>query len=182
MAIPIASIKEKCCDSNLTEFKIIDGDSLDINNSTCDKIIECSNKYILIEEKSLYLGFFDNCCREVGQSLETYKVDVDGVIYLKISDLIALARTLNMETKKRIFHQTIANLLSSSLKKASHTTHLLATKFNIAKTADMPILYLYCDSKTPADILMHILVSTLHKKTPFIVCERLKLKLIEDCC
>ena len=57
MGIPLTRIKQNCCDSHLSTYTIIDGDSLDNSGSTCDKIIECIDKYILIEEKSMSFGF-----------------------------------------------------------------------------------------------------------------------------
>jgi len=101
VAIPLSKIKEGCCDHNLTTLNIIDGDSLDDIGSTCDKIIECSEKYILVEEKSILFAFFNNCCNELHINLDdTYKYIDNGVEYLKISDLIdKVIHPMNEDTK-----------------------------------------------------------------------------------
>ena len=181
MAIPIAKIKEGCCDSDLSPFTIIYGDSLDNVGSTCDKIIECDDKYVLIEEKSLLLAFFDSCCKENSKSLEHYKDEQGGTSQLKVSELITLIQSMNIDVKKRIFSETVSTLLSSSLSKVSNTTHILATNHNNTKTANMPVFYMYCNSGTAVDSIMHIFVSQI-KRTPFIECSILKNRLLSTLC
>lgn len=181
MAIPIANIQEGCCDHDLSNFTIINGDRLDPVGSTCDKIIECSDKYILVEEKSLLFGFFDLCLRELNIDLETYKYKNNGVTYLRISDVILVIQNLNTDIKKRLLSENITTLLSSSLKKVSNTTHLLATKFNSDKTADMPIFYLYCNSGKPIDRIMSNWLSR-NKRNIFIECNDLKIYLQQKSC
>ena len=88
MGIPLVNISEGCC--NLSDYNIIDGDSLDNTGSTCDIVIECLDKYILVEEKSLLLGFFDLCLKEKSLNLENYKFNDNGTTYLKISDVISI--------------------------------------------------------------------------------------------
>jgi len=75
VAIPIGSIKEDCCDSTLASFSIIEMDKLDSVGSTCDKVIECKDKYYLVEEKSITLSFLDNCCREINKDFDSYKYE-----------------------------------------------------------------------------------------------------------
>lgn len=173
MAIPIAKIQEACCDNDLNDFSIIDGDSLDSVGFTCDKIIECSDKYILVEEKSLLFGFFNLCCIELDIDLEDYKYENTGVIYLKISDVISSISSLNTDIKERLLAENVASLLSTSLSKVSNTTHLLATQFNSNKTANMPIFYLYCNSGEPIDLIMSTWLSR-NRKNIFIECNDLK--------
>lgn len=172
MAIPIANIQEGCCDNNLSDFTIIDGDALDSVGSTCDKIIECSKKYILVEEKSLLFGFFNLCFKELNIDLEEYKYIESGIIYLKISDVISKVQTLNIDTKEKLLAENIAHLLTSSLKKVSNTTHILATQRDSSKTANMPIFYLYCNSGKPIDKIMSIWLSR-SRKNVFIECHDL---------
>lgn len=171
MAISVASIQEGCCDSNLSQFTIIDGDSLDSVGSTCDKIIVCRDKYILIEEKSLLMAFFNLCCMEIGQDLESYKYNNKSK--LRIDDVISLVNSLNTEVKKRLLSENISNLIASSAKKASNTTHILATMFDSSKTNDMPIFYLYCNSGKPIDMIMSRWLSR-NRKNIFIECNDLK--------
>lgn len=179
MAIPIAKIQEGCCDSNLSQFTIINGDNLDNIGSTCDKIIECSDKYVLVEEKSLLFGFFNRCFSELNINLETYKYDNNGTTYLRINDVILLIQSLNVNVKERILAENISNLLSTSLKKVSNTTNILATQYNSSKTANMPIFYLYCNSGKPIDLLMSTWLSR-DRKNIFIECNDLKNYLIHQ--
>lgn len=173
MAIPISIIQEGCCDTDLNQFTIIDGDALDSVGSTCDKIIECSDKYILVEEKSLLFGFLNACCLEMGEDLENYKYDNNGIIHLKISDVISSIQSLNTNIKEKLLAENITSLLSSSLKKVSNTTHILATKLDSSKTANMPIFYLYCNSGKPIDLIMSTWLSR-NRRNVFIECSDLK--------
>jgi hypothetical protein len=181
VAIPIAKIQEKCCDNDLSQFTIIDGDALDNIGSTCDKIIECTDKYILVEEKSLLFGFFNLCFNELNMDLETYKYNNNSIVYLKISDVIASIQTLSIDVKERILAENIASLLSSSLRKVSNTTNILATKLDSKKTENMPIFYLYCNSGRPIDLLMSTWLSR-NRKNIFIECTDLKTYLQQKQC
>ncbi|MEA2018240.1 MAG: hypothetical protein U9N59_07315 [Campylobacterota bacterium] len=173
MAIPISNIQEGCCDTDLNQYTIIDGDSLDRIGSTCDKIIECHNQYILVEEKSLLFSFFNSCCNEMSQDLETYKYETHGITYLRITDVVNQINTLNIEVKKRLLAENINDLLFSSLKKVSNTTHILDTKFNSAKADKMQTFYLYCNSGKPIDLIMSTWLSR-NRKNIFIECNDLK--------
>ena len=175
MAIPITKIQEGCCDNDLSclGLNIIDGDALDRVGSTCDKIIECNDKYILVEEKSLLLGFFNACLKELNRDLEAYKYDNNGIVYLKINDVITLIQSLDKNVKERILAENITHLLTSSLKKVSNTTHILAMKLDNTKTANMPIFYLYCNSGKPIDGIMSTWLSR-NRKSVFIECADLK--------
>lgn len=182
MGIPVSKLHEGCCDTSLSSFTIIDGDALDSAGSTCDKIIDCNDKYYLIEEKSIVFAFFNNCCIENGVSLDnTYKYTQSGVEYLKISEIITnVIQPLDIEIKKRILSETVTELISTSAKKASNTTHLLAKDFDISKTKDMPVFYLYCKSGEQVDRVLSGLLSR-YRKLKFIECQKLKSKLNEEC-
>ena len=182
MAIPISTIKQKCCDNDLSTFTIIDGDSLDPNDPTCDKIIECRNKYILVEEKSLLLRFCTLCCQEAGHDLESYKYDNGGITYLRLTDIITLIQLMNEDIKKRILSEMISSMLSTSMNKVSNTTHILSTdpRFIPGKAKGMKPLYLYCKSGKPIDMVMAMWLSR-DRKTPFIECMALKNRLTTEC-
>ena len=180
MAIPIKNIKEGCCDANLASYSIIDMDALDNIGSTCDKVIECRDKYYLVEEKSISLSFLDNCCRELGIRLDEYKYMDGDIQYLKISEIIGLIQPMHIEVKRRILSDTIVNMINTSAKKASNTTDILNKRFNNQKTSNMPTFYLYCNSGKPIDMIIHRLLKN-YKKTTFIECLKLKEKLAEEC-
>ncbi len=180
MAIPIKSIKEKCCDSALSSFSIIEMDKLDKVGSTCDKVIECKDRYYLVEEKSITLSFLHNCCKEIDKNFDFYKYEDNNIVYLKIDEIIALIQPMNIEVKRRILSDTIVNLTNTSAKKASNTTDILNKRFDSQKTANMPMFYLYCNSGTPIDMIINRLLAK-YKNTTFLECNKLKEKLEQEC-
>lgn len=171
MGIPLETLKEGCCAYPSSITKIIDGDSLDHNGSTCDKVIECDDKYILVEEKSFLLGFFTACCLEQNRSLGDFLSSdiLDDALF----DLID---TIGADAKRRLFAESITALFMSSLAKASNTTHILATRHNSNKTSDMPIIFLYCKSGKPIDKLASLVLSKLknEKKQVMVECKQLE--------
>ena len=179
MAIPISNIQEGCCDIALNSFTVHDGDSLDSVGSTCDKIIECRNTYILVEEKSLLFSFFDKCCKELDKDLETYKYREEEITYLKINEVMTLVHTLSEDVKKRVLAENLATLLMTSGKKVSNTTQILcrSSNFNSEKAKNMPIFYLYCKSGKPIDRIMSSWLSR-NRKNIFIECSVLTNKLV----
>jgi len=173
VGIYLDNIKEGCCDEHLPSLEYIDGDKLDSNIATCDKIIECEDKYILIEEKSFLLGFFNECCREK-------KVNFGSFIekgYIKDNFFDFLNDSFSLDEKKRIFAETVVKLFMSSLDKVSNTTHILSTQHNANKSKNMPIVYLYCDSgHSKIDKLISLSLSKYknEKREVFVECQRLE--------
>jgi hypothetical protein len=182
VAIPVSQIHEKCCDTDLTQFSIIDGDSLDNNGSTCDKVIECDDKYYLIEEKSIVFAFLNNCCIELGINLDDdYKFISEGIEHIHISKIVQnVIQPMDINVKKRILSETITQLIATSGKKASNATHILSTQYDSTKTHDMPVVYLYCNSGKGVDAILSSFLSR-YKKLHFLECKKLKKKLQEEC-
>ncbi len=180
MDILVSSVKEKCCDRQLSSYPIIDMDCLDNVGSTCDKVVECNGKYYLVEEKSIVFAFLDNCCKEINKSVDDYKYFNNEVEYLRIDNVIALIHPMNIEIKKRILSDTIVNLIHDSAKKASNTTDVLNKQFDSTKTNNMPIFYLYCNSGTPIDMIINRILEK-YKRTFFIECLKLQEKLNKEC-
>ena len=180
MAIPIKNIKQGCCDTHLSPYSIIDMDCLDNVGSTCDKVIECQDRYYLVEEKSITLAFLDSCCRELNLKFDDYKYINDGIQYLKISEVITLIQSMHIEVKRRILSDTIVNMINTSAKKASNTTDILNKQYDSNKTSNMPILYLYCNSGTAIDRIIHRVLQK-YKNSMFIECFKLKEKLEQEC-
>lgn len=180
MAIPLTNIKEGCCDNDLNNFSITNADELDNINSTCDKVIECSNKYILVEEKSVLLGFFNNCCIELEQSLEDYKYFNNEEVYLKITELFALVQSIDTLTKKSLLSKTMTNFMLSSARKISNTTSLLCKQDDSDKTNGIFTYYLYCSSGHPIDAILYTWLSDYNNNI-FLECQDLKQKLEEEC-
>ena len=180
MDILVSSIKEGCCDSHLSSYLTIDMDCLDDVGSTCDKVVECNDKYYLVEEKSIIFAFLNNCCKEIEKNVDDYKYDKDDSAYLKIDDVIALIQPMDIEVKKRILSDTIVNLIHDSAKKSSNTTDILNKQYDSSKTSNMPIFYLYCNSGTPIDMVINRLLAK-YKRTFFIECLKLQEKLEKEC-
>jgi hypothetical protein len=80
---------------------------------------------------------------------------------------------MNENVKKRILSDTVVDMISTSAKKASNTTDILNKQFNNAKTSDMQMFYLYCNSGKPIDRIMSIWLSR-YKKNIFIECNAFK--------
>ena len=176
MAVPIKNIKEGCCDSSLSSFCVIDGDNLDFKGSTVDKIIECKDKYYLVEEKSILLDICNKILEKRKKHFVDFKFEQDGIQYFNISDIFQLSSEME---KKFLLQESIIDMLGSAGKKASNTTDILNKKFNSSKTSDMPVLYLYCKSGKAID---RILVMVLRKrKLNFIECNELKKRLEKEC-
>ena len=173
MGIHLKDLEEGCCDKYPTSLTYLNGDKLDANRATCDKIIECDDKYILVEEKSFLLGFLDACCDEMNKSLGSF-MDTD-MINDELIDSINAHFTL--EEKKRIFAESVTSLFMSSLAKVSNTTHILATDYDNNKSKNMPIVYLYCESgKSAIDKLasLSLMKYKNEKKQVIIECGKLE--------
>jgi len=111
----------------------------------------------------------------------SYKYTECGIEYINITDVINnVVHLMNIEVKKRIFSDTVTNLISTSGKKASNTTYLLATNFDITKTKDMQVFYLYCKSGKPIDRIIHEYLLRF-RKLKFIECQVLKQILEQEC-
>ena len=180
MAIPLKNLTENCCDSDLSNFSITDGDELDSVNSTCDKIIECDDKYILVEEKSILLGFFRGCCQKLGNNIDDYKYFENEVEYLKIEELIISIASLSINEKKIILLETTTKFMMTSAKKISNTTSLLCKQDGSDKTNGIITFYLYCGSGQPIDMIFYTFLSEYNKNI-FFECQDLKRKLERVC-
>ena len=173
MGIHLGKLTEGCCDKYPSSLSYLDGDDFDANRATCDKIIECDSKYILVEEKSFLLGFFNTCCKEAHSNLGAFSHNgiIDDAIIQFIDD------NFNMDEKKRIFAETVTRLFMSSLDKVSNTTHILAVKYNVEKSRNMPIIYLYCKSGKPQiDRLVSLSLAKYknEKKQVMVECDKLE--------
>ncbi len=173
MGIHLKNLKEGCCDKYPSSLSCLDGDKLDANRATCDKIIECDDKYILVEEKSFILGFFYACCKESKKSLGEF---IDDEL-LNDDFITFIDEKFTLDEKKRIFSESVTTLFMSSLKKVSNTTHILATQYNVEKSKNMPIIYLYCKSgKSKVDKLASISLAKYRneKKQVMVECDKLE--------
>ena len=173
MGIHLKNLQEGCCEKYLQSLSYLDGDDFDNNRATCDKIIECNDRYILVEEKSFILGFLNACCKEKKQNMSSFMKDD-----ILSDDLIVyIDENFTLDEKKRIFAESVTRLFMSSLDKVSNTTHILATEYNKDKSKNMPIIYLYCNSgNSPIDKLASLSLSKYknEKKQVMIECNKLE--------
>ncbi len=172
MGIHLNHLQEGCC-KYPSHLSYLDGDEFDANRATCDKIIECNDKYILVEEKSFVLGFFNVCCEEKKTSLGKFMKDgiIDDSFISFIDD------NYSAEERKRIFAESVTRLFMSSLDKVSNTTHILATQHDARMSKNMPIIYLYCKSgKSPIDRLATLSLAKYknEKKQVMVECSKLE--------
>jgi hypothetical protein len=173
VGIHLDSLQEGCCDNYPSSLSYLDGDDFDASRATCDKIIECKDKYILVEEKSFILGFFNACCAEKKKNLGFY-ID-DGIITDEFISFVD--EEFSIEEKKRIFAESVTTLFMSSLDKVSNTTHILATSYHNEKSKHMPIIYLYCKSgKSNVDRLAMLSLAKYknEKKQVMVECDKLE--------
>jgi len=173
VGIHLESLQEGCCQKYPTSLSYRDGDRLDANHATCDKIIECDDKYILVEEKSFILAFFDNSCKEERKNIADFIVD--GIIDDAL--LVFIDETFSLDAKRRIFAESVTTLFMSSLDKVSNTTHILATKYDHEKSKNMPIVYLYCKSgRSKIDKLASLSLAKYknEKKQVMVECDKLE--------
>lgn len=172
MGIHLETLKEGCCNYP-PALSYLNGDEFDANRATCDKIIECDDKYILVEEKSFVLGFFNACCVEKKKSFGSFIEE--GILNDDL--VIFIDKNFTLEEKKRIFAESVTRLFMSSLDKVSNTTHILATKHSTSKSANMPIIYLYCKSgKSKIDRLVSLSLAKYknEKKHVMVECDKLE--------
>ncbi len=172
MGIHLNTLKEGCCEYP-SALSYLDGDDFDANRATCDKIIECGSRYILVEEKSFVLGFLQACCQE--KKVNFGKFIVEDSLSDEFFEFIETNFTL--EEKKWLFAESVTKLFMSSLDKVSNTTHILATQYCAEKSKNMPIIYLYCNSgNSPVDKLASLSLSKYknEKKQVMIECQKLE--------
>lgn len=172
MGIHLKNLLEGCCEYP-HQLLFLDGDDFCQNRATCDKVIECKDKYILLEEKSFIFAFFEQCCKEKKESMGKY-ID-NGKFTEKLFDFIDSNFTI--DEKRRVFAESTMRLFMSSLDKVSNTTHILATQYNEEKSTNMPIIYLYCKSQnSPIDSLANIALSKYknEKKQIMVECSKLE--------
>jgi len=173
VGIHLESLAEGCCDKYPSSLSYLDGDKFDANRATCDKIIDCEDRYILVEEKSFILGFFNACCKEKKQNISSFMTD--GILSDNLIEYID--ENFTLDEKKRIFAESVTTLFMSSLDKVSNTTHILATEYDKEKSRNMPIIYLYCKSgKSKIDKLASLSLAKYknEKKQVMVECDKLE--------
>jgi len=179
VAIPLKKIKEGCCDNQLNEFVVVDGDALDSLGSTVDKVIECKDRYYLVEEKSILLDFFNKVCQKRKIKFHDFKYTEENSEYFGFTKISEQLSEMSLEEKQSLFNESIIDMIGSSGKKASNTTDILNKKYDNTKTSNMPMIYLYCNSGKAIDKIVQRVLQK--RKITFFECQKLKEKLEQEC-
>ncbi len=170
MGISLSSISEDCCEY-LNGLETIDFDKYkeDKTMSSVDRILECEDKYIFIEEKSFLLDYF----RLAGQKAKHKFIPENGEIS---DDFLEKISTLDPDIKQQLFYKAMAEKSLSSDEKVRDTTFILCTddEFCNKKVKNSKTIYLYCETNTPADKIANIVFNSISKKNKVIECSKLE--------
>lgn len=170
MGLSLSTLTEGCCEGlnklstiNLDEYKS------DKCSSSIDKLVECNDKYILIEEKSFLLDYF----RLAAQEAEIKFQPIDG----RIEDtFLETIKELPKEIKEKVMYKSFSEKTLSSADKIKDTMILLCQdeKFCNEKIKKSEIIYLYCNSNTlHVDKLLNIIFNSKKAKQKIIECSKL---------
>lgn len=169
MGISLKSLSEGCCEYLESLGCInLDEEKEDKTMSSVDKVLECDDKYIFIEEKSFLLEYF----RLAGERNKTKFSPQDGMV---TDEFLANISNLSIETKKELMNRAFAEKLLSISEKVKDTTLMLSSKKNsIQKLKNAKTIYLYCNSGTPIDRLLSITFNSKKQKEKIIACNELE--------
>ncbi|WP_321470147.1 hypothetical protein [Halarcobacter sp.] len=178
MGICLDKIKEGCC-KDLKSLNPIDLDSYkkDKRMSSVDNVLECSDKFIFIEEKSFILDFF----RLSAKRMKIRFKPEDNIISDEFLDNIS---HLEKEEKKELFYKSIADKTLSLSEKIKDTTMILCKDdaFCDEKIKKTSTIYLYCKSGLEIDKLFSITFNSKKQREKIIECTDLKKYLIQQGC
>jgi len=166
VGIRIREIEEGCCDE-LNNRHPIKGDKLDDHQKTIDNILECDDKYVLIEERSFIMDFF----RKASHGRRRFSHFIrDGVLE---DDFFVFLGTLEKEEKHDIFKKSALELLEAIPNKVENTLTYLKNKVKINNSL---IVILYCKSETEIDKIASIVFAKYNNEEENTVLECQKLE------
>ena len=166
MGICIKTLEEDCC-NYLNRLDTIDGDEFTKNKPTIDNILTCSDKYILIEEKSFLLNFFRKACKGKRKFNSFIK---DGELKDSLFDFLA---TLSKDEKHSIFKESSSELLSEIPEKVKVTQQYLDDENKVKNSKNV---ILYCNSGTEIDRMASIIFAKYNNEEENTVLECQKLE------
>ena len=166
MGVCISSLEEGCCDY-LTSLSPIDGDTFDSKKKTVDNILECDDKYILIEEKSFILDFFRKVCK--GKKKFSHFIK-EGMLEDTFFDFLG---TLESSEKRKVFQASALELLDAMPEKVQTTLTYLDNDVKVSNSINV---ILYCKSETEIDRLASILFARYNdeEENTVIECDKLE--------
>lgn len=165
MGISLKSLSEGCCEYLESLGCInLDEEKEDKTMSSVDKVLECDDKYVFIEEKSFLLEYF----RLAGERNNTKFCPKNGIVTDDFLDNISKLQT---ETKKELMYKALADKLLSISDKVRDTTLILSNKDNAnEKLKNAETIYLYCKSGTPIDAILSITFNSKNHREKIIAC------------
>jgi len=170
VGIPLNILAEGCCDS-LNKLSTINLDDYKKNksNSSIDRLLECDDKYILIEEKSFLLDYF----RLASQEAKVTFLPKDNYIE---DEFLESIKVLPRDIKEKIMYKSFSEKTLSSADKIKDTVIMLCQdeKFCNDKVKNSEIIYLYCNSNnTHVDKLLNIIFNSKKAKQKIVECSKL---------
>ncbi len=170
MGISLSTLTEGCCDKlnslttvNLDEYKE------DKSSSSIDRLLECNDKYILIEEKSFLLDYF----RLASQEAKVKFLPINGNIENSFLDAI---KELPRDIKEKTMYKSFSEKTLSSADKIKDTIIMLCQdeQFCNDKIKKSEIIYLYCNSNNlHVDKLLNIIFNSKKTKQKIVECTKL---------
>jgi hypothetical protein len=142
VGVCISDLEEGCCDY-LTSLSPIKGDKFDNHKKTVDNILECNDKYILIEERSFILDFFRKAC--IGRKKYSHFIK-NGILEDSFFEFLS---TLSKIEKREIFQKSSLELLEDIPKKVETTLTYLKDEVKISNSLN---IILYCKSEEAMEI------------------------------
>lgn len=170
MGIHLSDLEEGCC-NKLNSLKTINLDKYkkDKSSSSIDRLLECNDKYILIEEKSFLLDYF----RLAAQEAKIKYAPQDGIIEDSFLETI---KELPREIKEKTMYKSFSEKTLSSADKIKDTVIMLCQdeKFCNDKIKKSEIIYLYCNSNhLHVDKLLNIIFNSKRAKQKIVECSKL---------
>jgi hypothetical protein len=173
VGIHLERLKEGCC-YVLSYLELVDGDSLDSNKETCDHILECANHVVFIEEKSIWLAFLNQICKDILKTEFSNYINNGNIEYV----LFEKIKNIDESNKKKIFAEVCAKILVNSSEKAMNTIRIFSKKSLIDdhKLDNAVCINIYCEAGHPIDGLIKFSLQKFgnDKKEVFIECSRLE--------
>ena len=166
MGVCIGDLEQGCCEY-LNKLDTHDGDKDTDTDPTIDNILECDDKYVLIEEKSFLLHFFRKACEGKKKYSSFIK---DGNLEVDYFDFLA---TFSKKEKSNIFKECSLELLEEMPKKVATTIGYLEHKHKIENSKNV---ILYCDSGTEIDTIASIIFARYNNEEENTVLECGKLE------
>lgn len=170
MGISLDTLTEGCCESlNKLSTTNLDKYKSDKSSSSIDRLLECDDKYILIEEKSFLLDYFRLAAQEAKVKFQPKNGNIEDTFLERIKEL-------PKEIKEKIMYKSFSEKTLSSADKIKDTIILLCQddKFCNEKIKKSEIIYLYCNSNNlHVDKLLNIIFNSKKAKQKIVECYKL---------